>query len=435
MLITLAWLVIAVPPADASLKAIWGPVDDAGRHAPRSRSTRSSASTFSRSSSSGRGGRDPRPADPRSPRRSGLPWPSSVDSAVARGAPARDPRRDHGQGHAGLGQRRARRRSWAPTTPRDYADFLVAAARRYRTRPPLDDLGRAEPRRRLEPLPPNSPRGPRATRGCSTPPTARSSARSRRNIVIGGDDLDVRRRDAAEVHPLDAAAQRHARRAWTGSATTRSRAAPRSSAADPYSRASRDFSDVDTFAREVQRAYRHRTAAPRPAAVAVRVHGLLRPANRAFDFFVSRAEQAKWVSGAFRIAHRHRYVAGLGWFTLLDEPVARPRPDDRPDDLRGRAQAVVLRLPPGPLGAVVDRPQRARRRRAARSARARAPAPPRRRRRRPTARGCARPSPRRRRAGAARRSGTSSASPPAREATTGSPAAIASSAASGRISA
>ena len=85
----------------------------------------------------------------------------------------------------------------------------------------------------------------------------------------------------------------------------------------PYAAAVRDFSDVDTLYREVRRAYKGRRA-PRLWLSEFTVSA--RRNNRAFSFHVSERGQARWLSAAFRIACSHRYIAGLGWYTLLDEP-------------------------------------------------------------------------------------------------------------------
>ena len=39
-----------------------------------------------------------------------------------------------------------------------------------------------------------------------------------------------------------------------------------------------------------------------------------------FKLFVSRAEQARWLTASYRIADSLDSVAGLGWLSLLDEP-------------------------------------------------------------------------------------------------------------------
>ena len=42
--------------------------------------------------------------------------------------------------------------------------------------------------------------------------------------------------------------------------------------------------------------------------------------NVAFDFHVSRPEQARWVTAAYNLVNSTNYVAGLGWFNLTDDP-------------------------------------------------------------------------------------------------------------------
>jgi hypothetical protein len=80
----------------------------------------------------------------------------------------------------------------------------------------------------------------------------------------------------------------------------------------------RDMSDVDTLHREVKRAYRSRKKAPRLWLSEFTVSA--RRNNRAFSYHVSERVQARWVTAAYKIACGQRYIAGLGWYTLLDEP-------------------------------------------------------------------------------------------------------------------
>jgi hypothetical protein len=55
--------------------------------------------------------------------------------------------------------------------------------------------------------------------------------------------------------------------------------------------------------------------------------------------FLSRAEQARWLSAAYAIAGSQKYVAGLGWFTLMDDP-------ERPGSVNwGLMQADGVRKP------------------------------------------------------------------------------------------
>jgi hypothetical protein len=76
----------------------------------------------------------------------------------------------------------------------------------------------------------------------------------------------------------------------------------------------RDISDSDTLYAELRRYW------PNDPKLWLSEFSISsdRP-TRAFNFFVSRAEQAVWLTAAYEIA-RKPYVAGLGWFNLLDEP-------------------------------------------------------------------------------------------------------------------
>jgi hypothetical protein len=46
--------------------------------------------------------------------------------------------------------------------------------------------------------------------------------------------------------------------------------------------------------------------------------------NRVFREYVSRANQARWLRAAFRIARRSPWIAGMGWFNLHDDPKGMP---------------------------------------------------------------------------------------------------------------
>jgi len=89
---------------------------------------------------------------------------------------------------------------------------------------------------------------------------------------------------------------------------------------DPYFTDGRDMSDIDTLAADIAQAYR-------PAGMRVPRLWLSEfnissdRANRAFSFYVSRSEQASWLTDAFAIA-RAQHVAGLGWYGLYDEPAS-----------------------------------------------------------------------------------------------------------------
>jgi hypothetical protein len=83
----------------------------------------------------------------------------------------------------------------------------------------------------------------------------------------------------------------------------------------PYAKGLRDINDVDTLENEVRRVYHRRV----PLWLSEFTISSDRK-SRGFDFYVSRGEQARWVSAAFRLAGAASYIAGLGWYTLYDEP-------------------------------------------------------------------------------------------------------------------
>jgi hypothetical protein len=78
----------------------------------------------------------------------------------------------------------------------------------------------------------------------------------------------------------------------------------------------RDFDDLDTLAREVRRTYKPLHRKPRLWVSEFTVGSAKR--SGAFDFWVTEAEQGRWVKAAYKEARRYRAIAGMGWYTLLD---------------------------------------------------------------------------------------------------------------------
>ncbi len=67
-----------------------------------------------------------------------------------------------------------------------------------------------------------------------------------------------------------------------------------------------------------QEDYKKRDAADLP----VRVRGALGSPEPDLRLLRHQQQQAGWLTAGYRIAHRHRWIAGLGWWTLVDGPVA-----------------------------------------------------------------------------------------------------------------
>lgn len=256
-----------------------------------------------------------RPANPRDPHDPAYHWPSDVDAA------AMAARRYHIRlalmikdtpSWANGGQVR----NYAPLRARDVADFAVAAARHYRhvrhwmvwgepalpgNFAPFSGTSRAGTRRYARVLD--------ATYG------ALKSVR-RSNIVIGGMTFDGQQPALRTyLRWLRLPNGRPPRLDWFGHNPYGVRY-PRLRRST-YSPLVRDMSDVDTYVREIRRTYRRIHRSPRLWLSEFDVQS--DRASRAFQFYVSRRAQARWLSAAYRIAHRESYVTGLGWFELLDE--------------------------------------------------------------------------------------------------------------------
>ena len=83
----------------------------------------------------------------------------------------------------------------------------------------------------------------------------------------------------------------------------------------PYYPGGRDINDIDTLHAQLRQTY-HRSVKLWLSEFTVSSDHT----NRAFSFSVTRKQQANWLAAAFRLANSVDYVAGMGWFTLLDEP-------------------------------------------------------------------------------------------------------------------
>jgi hypothetical protein len=258
-----------------------------------------------------------RPADPRDPNDPAYKWSRDFETAVqearahrmrvlllVKGTP---PWANGGKGV-----------NYPPRALGDFADFLTAAARRYRGVKLWMIWGETnfEGGANFFPMPDGSPTGPRRYARLLDRAYGALKRVRRSNIVIGGNTYSagaVKPRDFVRFMKLPGG--KRPRLDWYGHNPYTARFPKLSNRAGPDGY--RDISDADTLAREVDRAFPGR---PKLWLSEFTVSSD-RP-NRAFNFFVSREEQARWVRSAFRIA-RKPYVAGLGWFNLHDEPATQ----------------------------------------------------------------------------------------------------------------
>lgn len=302
-------------PAEAALKAIWGPLtlpDGSSAFPVYARlgvEVRQQQLKWREVAPS-------RPAHPRNPADPAYRWPKSVDLAVAEGdrygirtaVMLRDTP-DWANGNRGP--------QWVPRRVGDYADFAIAAARRYRTVRHWMIWGEPSRGDTFKPMPANAKRGPRAYARLLDRAYGALKGVRRSNVVIGGMTWT-----GGVVSPVKFIRWmrlpngRRPRLDWYGHNPFSARF-PRLSRS-PYAPGIRDFSDIDSLYGQLRREYPR----PAPRLWLSEFSVSARRSNRAFAFHVSEREQARWLRAACRIASRQRYVAGLGWYTLLDEPEA-----------------------------------------------------------------------------------------------------------------
>jgi hypothetical protein len=233
-----------------------------------------------------------------------------------------------------------RPQNWAPSA-RAYSRFLVAATRRYPSVRLWMVWGEASYHANFAPMPPDKPTGPRRYARLLDKAYVTLKRQSPRNIVIGGSTFtsgDVRPIQFARWMSVDG---RPARLDWFAHNPFSFRFPKLSN--PPSADYVVDMSDVDDFYSELKRIYgeaaeQYRDSGSRALRRYFRRFGDRGPRlwlseftvssdreNRAFGFFVSRSEQARWLTRAYAIAAREHYIAGLGWFSLRDEPASMPR--------------------------------------------------------------------------------------------------------------
>ena len=83
----------------------------------------------------------------------------------------------------------------------------------------------------------------------------------------------------------------------------------------------RDFNDIDTYSAEVRKVYR--TIGKRPSLWLSEFTIQSSESSGAFDFYTTKQGQAQWLRRAYEIVDRLPYVAGMGWFSLVDQTEER----------------------------------------------------------------------------------------------------------------
>jgi hypothetical protein len=267
-----------------------------------------------------------RPARPRDPSDPAYRWPPGLDNNV-RAARKRGIRIAFMASSSPSWANGGRTAEWAPRN-RAFANFLTAAARRYPGVRHWMIWGEPNRKDAFRPLPANRRKGPRRYAMLLRAGCRALKAVSPRNIVIGGMSFtygEVVPRDWArwmrlpngKPAPLD----------WYGHNPFSSRFPILRYGPDPDEPGARDFSDLDTFHRELRDIYRGEYPQFRRRGPKLWLSEFTISSDRGnhdFNYYVSRRTQARWLTTAYRVANRTPYIAGLGWFNLMDEPPSVP---------------------------------------------------------------------------------------------------------------
>ena len=272
-----------------------------------------------------------RPADPTDPSDPAYHWPADLDAAIAaarrRGIQVAV-NLEFSPGWANGG--RAGR--WAPKHPSDFADFAVAASRRF---PYVRYwLIWAEPSRRGnfmplarvrsdQPLTRREQRGPRLYARILDSSYAALKSVSPDNLVVGGLTIpggDIRPQRFIQAMRLPGGKpprmDLYGHNAYSPRLPKLSR--------PPAAAGTADLSDLDTLCGWLDR-YLGRAGRDDRLKVFVSEYSL--PSDHAsaiLPFWGSRRDQAKYLRAALRIARSFNRLYTLGWFKLYDEP---PQPN------------------------------------------------------------------------------------------------------------
>jgi hypothetical protein len=318
-LAALAAVAVSMPAtATAAEKSIWGPLTLAGGQSAFPTYAQLGVDTFQTQLTWDSVART-RPADPTNPDDPAYRWPAALTTASQQAAANGIRLALLVTGVPGWANSN-RSRIWAPTDPADFADFLTAAARRYSKVRRWMIWGEPNMAVRFQPQAADSGVSARAYAPMLDAAYGALKRVSLRNIVIGGMTWtggDVK--PSQFLRELKLPDGTRPRLDWFGHNPYPYRV-PRLSST-PIG-GFRDISDLDTFGREIDRAYGASPSRPVPIWLSEFMIQSDQP-SEAFANFVTRESQADWLTAGFRIADRlHARVSGMGWFSFADQPPA-----------------------------------------------------------------------------------------------------------------
>lgn len=300
----------AAPPASAAEKVIWGPLTLPG-----------GASAFPTYRDLGldtlqlvldwHAVAPRRPANPHSPGDPAYRWAAEIDRAVSAGAAngvriALQVQNSPGWSNGGRSQ------IHAPNAA-DFAAFVAAASRRYPAVRRWMIWGEPNRDDRFQPNAEGSAVGPRAYAPILDAAYVALKTVSPQNIVIGGMTWTGGTvKPAPFLQMMRLPNGRPPRLDWFGHNPFPFRFPNIREL--PVGGGWRDISDMDTFTDELRRTY-----GPNARFWLSEFTVLSDKPSGEFMSFVTRAAQAQWLAAGFKIADDLPSIAGLAWFTLLDE--------------------------------------------------------------------------------------------------------------------
>jgi len=271
-----------------------------------------------------------RPRNPRNPNDPAYIWPAEVTQAVA------EAKRYHIQVALQIigappWANGGKPWNWVPKNPQDYANFAIAAAKRYPSVHLWMIWGEPSRSPNFEPFYPANPLARRLTAKQKIAP--RLYARildaaygalkgvSRSNLVIGGmtfsaSDLTDDLTTAQWIENLSLPDGKPPRLDMYGHDPFSFRAPNLSNPPSAYEQL--DFSDLGRLSKLVDH-YLGRPSNPDPKLF-ISEWTIPTKIDLEFDFYVEPLVQAKWITDAFRVAEELPSIYALGWIHLYDEP-------------------------------------------------------------------------------------------------------------------
>ena len=302
--------VLAAPAGAVGQKAIWGPLtlSDGKSAFPTYKDLGVDVFQYQLAWASAAATRPANPTDPKDP---AYTWSGSVKTALTE-APANGMsvallvRQTPGWANGNAGQNRG------PSSAQDYADFLTAARRKF---PAVDRWmiwGETNRTAVWDSGPVAYANLVDAAYGALK---ATDAADPGVNTVVGGMTFTFGTTSAANwIAQMVRSNGARPRLDEYGHNPFARRCPDLAQGPDYLADGARDISDADTLREDVKSAF----GSYKPLWLSEFAVPSDRP-NRAFSWFVSREEQADWLSRAFRIAGHVPGVSGFGWFNLQDE--------------------------------------------------------------------------------------------------------------------